>query len=295
MPANASGRLAIVTPRSSHAELLVYRGGWLDDLKWLRRRQIRRLFGWVAVPDPTTFGRWLRRCGAALTPILDELVWHLVRIRSQWTRVPRAVAVAVDSTVILRYGLKQAGAEVGYNPKKPGRPSHHPLVAFLQETGDLVGLKWRPGSANTATGAVEWIVEFAERIWEAGVQEVTLQADKGFSRSGCPVDWTGLGSLLPQGTQPPLAPGPSGTLAAERSGRGTFSGAEKVYSATGEVEGFRLRALQGRRPMTEDGPTLKLGTYEITDTAHTLMNVAGHPLPHRLAVLQCRSCGRAAD
>lgn len=23
------------------------------------------------------------------------------------------------------------GAEVGYHPKKPGRPSHHPLVAFL--------------------------------------------------------------------------------------------------------------------------------------------------------------------
>ena len=34
-------------------------------------------------------------------------------------------------TRILHYGRKQVGAEVGYDPKKPVRPSHHPLVAFL--------------------------------------------------------------------------------------------------------------------------------------------------------------------
>ena len=49
--------------------LLVYGSGWLDDLKWLRQR----LFGWMAVPDLTTFGRWLRWCAAAFTPVLDEL------------------------------------------------------------------------------------------------------------------------------------------------------------------------------------------------------------------------------
>ena len=27
----------------------------------LERRGVRRIFGWIRVPDPTTFGRWLRR------------------------------------------------------------------------------------------------------------------------------------------------------------------------------------------------------------------------------------------
>ena len=273
--------------------LLVYGGGWLDDLKWLRRRQIRRLFGWMAVPDPTTFGRWLRRCGTALTPVLDELVWHLVRVRWQWTRVPRAVTVVVDSTVILRYGPKQAGAEVGYNPKKPGRPSHHPLVAFLQETGDLVGLKWRPGSANTATGAVEWILELVERLREAGVQEVTLRADKGFFSKEMPrrLDRLGVRFFLKVPNHRWLRDHRERWRLNGRA-EGAFSGAEKVYSATGELWGFRLLALQGRRPMEEDGPTLKLGTYEVTDTAHILTNVPGI---HALTAWRCYNAGAVVE
>lgn len=32
-----------------------------------------------------------------------------------------------------RYGHQQ-GAKKGYNPKQPGRASHHPLMAFVAET-----------------------------------------------------------------------------------------------------------------------------------------------------------------
>ena len=39
-------------------------------------------------------------------------------------------------TRILHYGRKQVGAEVGYDPKKPVRPSHHPLVAFTKQVSD---------------------------------------------------------------------------------------------------------------------------------------------------------------
>lgn len=34
--------------------LLWYGSGWLDDLKLMARRRVRRLFGWERVPDPTT-------------------------------------------------------------------------------------------------------------------------------------------------------------------------------------------------------------------------------------------------
>jgi hypothetical protein len=61
--------------------LLLYGGTVLDDLTRLRSRGIRRLFGWARVPDPTTFGRWLRRAGGGLVPVLDDLIWHLVRVR----------------------------------------------------------------------------------------------------------------------------------------------------------------------------------------------------------------------
>jgi hypothetical protein len=35
----------------------------------------------------------------------------------------------VDSTIFTRYGNQQ-GSKKGYNPQKPGRNSHHPLLAF---------------------------------------------------------------------------------------------------------------------------------------------------------------------
>ena len=54
--------------------LLLYGGGVMDDLPLLDRRGVRRIFGWTRVPDPTTFGRWLRRTGESMVPLLDELL-----------------------------------------------------------------------------------------------------------------------------------------------------------------------------------------------------------------------------
>ena len=139
--------------------LLLYGGGVIDDLPLLERRGVRRIFGWIRVPDPTTFGRWLRRASERMVPLLDELLWRMVRQR--WALrargVPKKLTLTLDSTVVVRYGHKQAGAELGYNPKKRGRRSHHPLVAFVNETGDCLGMRWRAGNAHTAEGATEWL------------------------------------------------------------------------------------------------------------------------------------------
>jgi hypothetical protein len=50
-------------------------------------------------------------------------------------RLPRPALGAtldLDSTVFERYG-RQEGSLKGYNPRKHGRPSHHPLLAMLAE------------------------------------------------------------------------------------------------------------------------------------------------------------------
>src|SRR5690606_38934709 len=114
----------------SWTSLLLYGGGAMDDLRWLDGRGVRSLFGWTAVPDPTTFGRWLRRGGEEMVRLLDDLTWYLVRARWAEEGTPTSMMLVLDSTVAARYGAKQAGAERGYNPKKQGRPSHHPLLAF---------------------------------------------------------------------------------------------------------------------------------------------------------------------
>lgn len=60
-----------------------------------------------------------------------------------------------DSTVISRYG-HQEGAEVGYNPAKPGRPSHHPLVASLAGTRLCPMIQRRPATQDLRQAGKKW-------------------------------------------------------------------------------------------------------------------------------------------
>ena len=162
--------------------LLQYGGSCMDHLPLLASRGVQTLFGWDGVVDPTTFGRFLRKAGELGAKVSGELLRKAVRAR--WDalgKVPRTVMLMLDSTVVQRYGQKQAGAEKGYNPTKHGRRSHHPLLAFL-DTGDCVGVRWRPGNAHTAAGFDEWIEELVAWLRAQGVERILVRLDKGFFR-----------------------------------------------------------------------------------------------------------------
>ena len=82
----------------------------MDDLPLLERRGVRRIFGWIRVPDPTTFGRWLRRAGERMLPRLDELLCRMGRHR--WALAvgaPKKLTLMMDSTFVVRYGRSRPG------------------------------------------------------------------------------------------------------------------------------------------------------------------------------------------
>jgi hypothetical protein len=251
--------------------LLLYGGGCMDDLRLLSGRGLRRLFGWQAVPDPTTFGRFLRRGGERLARQIDALLWQAVCARWAATRVPRSVMLVLDSTVVQRYGLKQAGAEKGYNPTKRGRPSHHPLVAFLAETGDCLGVRWRPGNANTAAGACCWIRVLVGRLRSAGVEEITIRLDKGFfSRQMVEaLESLGVSYVL----KVPDHKWVRAHLSAFR--RSTKDPA--LWTASGRLYGACLLSVEQRREIGGGEGELELQSNEVEKTAHMLTNVEGIP------------------
>jgi len=63
----------------------------------------------------------------------------------------------LDSSVMTRYG-EQEGAKKGYNPKKRGRPSHHPLIGFIG-SGYVVNLWNRSGDTHTAQSCCEFFTQ----------------------------------------------------------------------------------------------------------------------------------------
>jgi hypothetical protein len=126
----------------------------MDDLKLLNARGIRRLFCWVAIPDPTTSGRW-RGAPARTWPACGSVALAAGAAALAAGRYAVADHGRAGFHVVVRYGKKQAGAVIGYNPKNQGTPSHHPLVAFAANTGDCLGMMWRPGSPHTAAGSID--------------------------------------------------------------------------------------------------------------------------------------------
>jgi hypothetical protein len=99
----------------------------------------------------------------------------------QLARLPECAAgysLDLDSTVFERYGQQQ-GALRGPNPRKHGRPSHHPLLAVLAEAHFLLHGWLRSGNCGTARGVVEFLKEALALLPERHVLRV-LRADSGF-------------------------------------------------------------------------------------------------------------------
>ena len=87
----------------------------------------------------------------------------------------------LDSTVMTRYGLQQEGASRGYNPKKRGRNSHHPLLAFVADTQMVANVWLRPGNAHTANNAVAFWENTLTRLGSKKCK--LLRADSGFAET----------------------------------------------------------------------------------------------------------------
>jgi hypothetical protein len=83
----------------------------------------------------------------------------------------------LDSTVLTRYG-KPEGAAKGYNPTKPGRLSHHPLMAFVADTRMMANCWLRPGNSASANNASAFLASTLAHL--ADKQVGLVRADSGF-------------------------------------------------------------------------------------------------------------------
>lgn len=136
---------------------------------------IRQLFGLKRFPSTATFTRFFRRfTPKAITETCEPLwTWSLDRLPAR----SQGYTLDLDSSVFERYGT-QEGALKGYNPKKRGRPSHHPLFAMLAETRCIAHVWLRSGNTASASGTTAFLAEALALL--AGRVRVALVADSGF-------------------------------------------------------------------------------------------------------------------
>jgi len=93
--------------------------------------------------------------------------------------VPDGDFFGTDGGLNERHGHQQEGALKGYNPRRPGRLSHHPLLAVLAEAHFVMHGWLRSGNCGTARGVTEFLKEVLALWGERGPLRV-VRADAGF-------------------------------------------------------------------------------------------------------------------
>lgn len=136
---------------------------------------VKRFVGGQRLPSAMTltryFGGFVRSQVEQLSAVLAE------HTRARLARLPSDV-LDLDSTVFERYGSQQ-GSLKGHNPRKHGRPSHHPLLAMLARS-KLVLHGWlRSGNSGSSRGVSGFLAEALARL-PAGFTIEALRADAGF-------------------------------------------------------------------------------------------------------------------
>ena len=154
--------------RINKTEILQYNGAFL------------LMLGLSKFPDQSTLRRMLAR-------LLPRDIRQIVRLhdslRAQLFSLPYrrySLTFDIDSIVVTLYG-KQENARVGYNPKKRGRRSYHPIVCFESHFQEFWHGSLRPGNAASSTGIIGFLKACLAKI-PSGIarSRVRFRMDSGF-------------------------------------------------------------------------------------------------------------------
>jgi hypothetical protein len=137
---------------------------------------VQTILGVARMPSAMTLTRYF---GGLVRSQIEHLSAVLGQCGLQRLRAPALGAVLdLDSTVFERYG-RQEGSLKGYNPRKHGRPSHHPLLAILAEAKLVLHAWLRSGNTASARGVKAFLAETLAQL-PAGFRLYGLRADSGF-------------------------------------------------------------------------------------------------------------------
>jgi Transposase DDE domain group 1 len=150
----------------------------IDDCDVLRSGQTSAVLG-HRVAAPSTLGTFLRGFTFGHVRQLDRVL--AACLRRAWAAGAgpgqERLIIDVDSFVGQVYGYGKQGAGYGYTHKL----GYHPIVATRAGTGEVLHIRARKGSANTARGALRFVEELIPRVARAGANgPKLLRADSGF-------------------------------------------------------------------------------------------------------------------
>lgn len=159
-------------------EAMVAGADCIDDVDVLRAGSTAAVLG-HRVAAPSTIGTFLRAFTFGHVRQLDRFAETALTAAWNAGAGPGEgpLVIDIDSTICEVHGYQKQGASFGYTKQR----GLHPLVATRADTGEVLHVRFRKGSANTGRGAQRFVRETLGRVRRAGASgPITLRADSGF-------------------------------------------------------------------------------------------------------------------
>lgn len=134
---------------------------------------IKEIFDWEQMAGCRSFQRYFNKFNQAINQQVFTGLYQWFFKNLQFDNY----TMDFDSTILTRYG-EQEGSKKGYNPKKPGRKSHHPIIAFVSDCRMIANLWLRPGDSYTTNNFLSFLEDTLTKL--EGKKIGLLRADSGF-------------------------------------------------------------------------------------------------------------------
>ncbi len=138
----------------------------------------QKIAGLVSFPVQSTISRFLDGLKVVVARQIAVLNFDLLLKFREGFRAFFSITLDLDSHVSPVYGRQQRAGR-GYNPKKKGRRSYHPLFCFIGETRDYLAGLLRSGKHHTSYQAIPFLKGILKKL-PAHIQKIRLRADSGF-------------------------------------------------------------------------------------------------------------------
>ena len=132
-----------------------------------------KIFEWKRTPGQDTYKRFFAKFSQAKNLRVSDhfYSWMFNEIKFD------NFTLDCDSSVLTRYGQQQ-GTKRGYNPHKPGRSSHHPIIAFIGDVKLVANMWLRSGNTASAESFLPFLEDTLTKLKNKTVSHIRL--DSGF-------------------------------------------------------------------------------------------------------------------
>ena len=139
-------------------------------------KALGKIFGWQKIPAQDAYKRYFGKFTLGINQQVGHhfFSWFFQKLQLNY------FTLDIDSSVITRYG-HQDGAKKGYNPKKRGRNSHHPIIAFVNDVRMVANFWLRSGDCSSANNFIGFLEETLAVFGDKKVGLVRL--DSGFCQA----------------------------------------------------------------------------------------------------------------